>query len=64
MIVYLLMEPWEEYMHSEMYGIFSTYEKAKEKAKEIFKQQMLEDEYLEEEDFEYYFDIIPFEVDK
>jgi hypothetical protein len=58
------MEPWEEYMDSDIYGIFSTYEKAQEKVKEIFKQKMLEDEYLEEEDLEYYFDIVPFEVDK
>ena len=72
MRVYLLMETPEEYMHSSIYGVYSTYEKALEKIKELYYKEVekikelydkdIRDEFTLEDYQEDMFAIIPFEV--
>lgn len=63
MKVYLLMEAWEEYMNSELYGIYSSQEKAIEKIKTLYTDKEKELYTTLEEFIEDNFSIIPFILD-
>lgn len=63
MKVYLLMEAWEEYMDSELYGVYSSREKAIEKIKTLYTDKEKEFYDTLEEFIDYEFNIIPFVLD-
>lgn len=64
MKVYLLMEAWEEYMDSELYGVYSSEEKAIEKIKTLYTDKEKEFYDTLEEFINYNFSIIPFILDE
>ena len=63
MKVYLLMEAWEEYMNSELYGVYSSREKAIEKIKTLYTDEQKKYYDTIEEFIDYEFNIIPFILD-
>lgn len=64
MKVYLLMEAWEEYMNSELYGVYSSKEKAIEKVKTLYTDEQKKYYDTLEDFIDYEFNIIPFVLDE
>ena len=64
MKVYLLMEPYEEYMNSKLYGVYSSQEKAIEKIKTLYTDEQKQYYDTLEEFIDYEFSIIPLILDE